>query len=392
MKTYTQKTPATKLPLKIKASTLALLGAVIGLIQPGSAAETPPGCGQAGKDRYQHTFNFGYHQAHLGDTVPFVVRFGMEADACQATNVNASLYLASGKAFDTLRSTTFVPGDIRTAPMPPFEQVPYEILITPELVGAGVSNASRGVQGVPGKVQALHCVTGEVMTEFLDAIRPSRSDFIDIVTPGIQVTVGCAYPPGRSSFEAALPVKFTGFVTNSGDIRLINVTISPDRPLLGGGLWGLNGLPLLQPLTIDPGQVVGFKGSYAPTAQETCAQSAGITVTVRGKDITMIECPRASVTNSMTARAAISPFGPAAILSAPTCTADHHFQFNVLGQPGLPYVVQAAETQNSTNWISIHTNTAPFIFVDPNPVSGPRRLFRVMSLPYPCTGGNPTAN
>ena len=243
MKTNLQKSPTVKLPLKIRASTLLLLGAVIGLIQAGNAAETPLGCGQLGKDRFQHILNFRFHQAHLGDTVPFYLSFGMEAAACQATNVTGGLYLAPGKAFDTLREATFVPGDIWTAPQPPFEQVPCEILITPELIGAGVNSAIWSVQGSPGKVQALHCVTGEVMTEFLDAIQTIRSDAISIVTADIEVKAQHAYPPGRSSFEVGQPVEFTGFVTNSGDIRLINVTIALNRPLLGGGLWGLNGLP-----------------------------------------------------------------------------------------------------------------------------------------------------
>jgi hypothetical protein len=225
-----------------------------------------------------------------------------------------------------------------------------------------------------------------------DAFGCVKSTSFAIVSPAIQVHEWCAYPPGKSRFEAAQNVDFTGFVTNSGDIRLINVTISHSRPLLGAGLIDSNGFPLTQPLTLDPGQTVIFKGSYAPASQEICAQSASSTVTVRGTDITGIGGPRASVTNSMTTDAAISPFGPPAILSTPTCTADHQFRFNVEGKPGMQYVVQAATHPNSMDWVSIQTNTAPFTFVDTTAALCPVRFYRVLSLKIPCSAANAAAN
>lgn len=384
MKMNTQKYHAGKSPLNLRTVILAMIGTTLPLIQPCAAAEFPPGCGANGSARFEHRFNFNHHQAHLGDTVPVYVTFGIAAGACQATNVNAAVYLAPGKAFDTLIDATFVPGIPVTSPRPPFEQVPYEILITPDLIGAGVSSPLGSVPGLPKMVRALHSLTGKVMTEFLDEFGTLAGDAVGIVTPGIQVQEWCAYPPGRSYFEADRPVEFTGLVTNTGDIRLTNVTISHSRTLLGFGLTDLNGFPLIQPLTLDPGQAVAFKGSYAPTSQEACAQSARCSVTVRGRDITIHDCPRASVTNTMTTRAAMSPFGPPAILSAPTSMADHSFRFNVEGRPGLQYVVEAAATPDSKTWVPIHTNTAPFTFVDPAAGLCPSQFFRVRSLGLPC--------
>src|ERR1043166_908089 len=82
-------------------------------------------------------------------------------------------------------------------------------------------------------------------------------------TPCIQVVKLCNYPPNSPTcFPAGANIDFTGYVTNCGNIRLTNVTVVDCRPLLGAGLLDTNGFPLIQPLTLNPGQAIGFRGSF----------------------------------------------------------------------------------------------------------------------------------
>jgi len=105
--------------------------------------------------------------------------------------------------------------------------------------------------------------------------------------PCIQVVKQCAYPTnGPTCFPAGTNIDFIGYVTNCGNIQLTNVTIVDCRPLLGAGLLDTNGLALIQPLALDPGQAIGFQGSFAPSLAETFAQAATNCITVRGTDIT----------------------------------------------------------------------------------------------------------
>lgn len=83
---------------------------------------------------------------------------------------------------------------------------------------------------------------------------------------------------------------------------MANVTVVNSRLLIRApfGLKGTNGLPLIQPLTLDLGQVVRFQGNFTPTAADIAAGSAASNMTVSGRDTTAIGGPNASVTNSIT--------------------------------------------------------------------------------------------
>jgi len=59
--------------------------------------------------------------------------------------------------------------------------------------------------------------------------------------------------------------------------------------------------------------------------------------------------------------------------------ANNQFQFTVSGTAGSNYVVQATTTLNPANWISLVTNTAPFVFIDTNQFS--QRYYRSLILP-----------
>jgi hypothetical protein len=67
-------------------------------------------------------------------------------------------------------------------------------------------------------------------------------------------------------------------------------------------------------------------------------------------------------------------------LSSPSLfSTNHQVRFNVTGIAGLKYAVQASS--NLVNWISLSTNTAPFLFTDPNPGNFGRRFYRSIYIP-----------
>ncbi len=75
--------------------------------------------------------------------------------------------------------------------------------------------------------------------------------------------------------------------------------------------------------------------------------------------------------------ASITTTNLAASLSAPV-NAGGQFSFTVSGVAGSKYVVQAST--NLTNWSSLATNIAPFVFVDPNAASYRQRFYRSFYL------------
>jgi DNA/RNA endonuclease G (NUC1) len=67
-----------------------------------------------------------------------------------------------------------------------------------------------------------------------------------------------------------------------------------------------------------------------------------------------------TVTQVLTNQPAIAPS-----LASVTMT-NHQFQFSITGTSGTNYVVQASTNLSSTNWISLITNAAPFVFTETN--------------------------
>jgi len=90
------------------------------------------------------------------------------------------------------------------------------------------------------------------------------------------------------------------------------------------------------------------------------------------------------VTNSsgsVTSLVATLTVGPAAKLEAPAFSMDSGLQFTVSGAFSHNYVVQANFDLTSTNWISLLTNAAPFVFTDPMPSDVSRRFYRALYAP-----------
>ena len=137
-------------------------------------------------------------------------------------------------------------------------------------------------------------------------------------------------------------------------------------------------MPLAQPLTLDPGQAVGFQGSFPPTAKEIAVGRAIGALTATARDTTTIGGPNAFVTHWALAACALCP-NP--VLASPAYTADNRFQFTVTGQAGANYVIQVSTNLSAANWLALLTNAAPFTFVESNALSYPARFYRAVFRP-----------
>jgi uncharacterized repeat protein (TIGR01451 family) len=111
-----------------------------------------------------------------------------------------------------------------------------------------------------------------------------------LTTPRISVTKLC--PPNIVSLGQ--PLVFTGTVSNSGNITLIDVIVVDNKPT--------NNTPVLGPITLSPGEWVNFTGSY-PVPINTCDTNIADTVTATGKDV----CTGSNVTANATAVCPIVP-------------------------------------------------------------------------------------
>jgi hypothetical protein len=69
----------------------------------------------------------------------------------------------------------------------------------------------------------------------------------------------------------------------------------------------------------------------------------------------------------------------AAMLDGYSYSSANGFQFQVAGVPGFNYAVQ--ESTNLIDWMSLITNTSPFIFVDTNAASFPQQFYRTIYVP-----------
>ena len=380
------KNPETK-SFNHLSQSAAIIGLIVGsLVLPVSlrAFEDPPGCSynlMGNGASYQIGVNFGQAQAHIGDCVRVIPNFGMLAGACRAINVTGSLYIATGKLTNFLNNATLDPGFPVVESHPPCEPGPYNVIITPALVGADVSSPRRTIPGQPKTVLAVEIVEGLALTgtppePFGGEV---HSTSLAIVTPALQVTLLPAYPIGRTCFPRGANVQCTGYVTNTGDIALTNVTVMDKRT--AGQLQLLNpanGLPLPVNATLEPGEYAMFASNFMPTPIENSGGSAASQITVTARDTTVIGGPNSWVTNSTSTTSIISP---AAILTDATVMTDRKFSFNVIGQAGVKYVVQETADLNAAVWVSLATNTASFNFVDEKAAQFPRRFYQVVSLP-----------
>ena len=339
-----------------------------GVASVAMADEFPPNCskvdGGAGATSASG-LNFSSHMAHLGDTVQVFPTLGMVGGACQAQHATGTVYVASGLLVAFLSDATLDPGfvyDCPTNSSPPCAVGPYNVTITPDLVGAAVVSPGGSIQGLPKQVRAIHWSfsdhvrTGDPEDSFVNF----ESASITVATPCIQVFKICRQT------NQAVPV--LGYVTNCGDISLTNVTavdseagplalLDPETEL------PLNAVNPYGPVSLPVGSSALFR--YAPTMQEICGGLATNIVMARGTDTSDIGGPRASVSNE--------DLSPCVIDFTSVIGVTARYQTNAI-RPGETLTIVGVVTNQSGGAV-----TNIFVYDDqPAPgtvVSGPITLF-----------------
>src|SRR6185503_5129737 len=162
MKNSTGKRCKSKFQNRLTALLSLLVVWVLALPARVAADEFPVGCSLAGGglgNTSQGGINFPLSQAHIGDTVQVVPSLGMVLNACQAINSTGSVWIATGRLPNFLVTVPLDPGPLISCPSDPLcRPGPYNILITPALVGAGVSSPHGSIPGVPKTVRAMENV------------------------------------------------------------------------------------------------------------------------------------------------------------------------------------------------------------------------------------------
>src|SRR5712671_5204354 len=132
--------------------------------------------------------NFNFARAHVGDTVQVFPALGMVDGACQALHATGSVYIASGLLVNFLNDVTLNPGLIYECPTnttPPCTVGPYNVTITPALVGAPVVSPGGSINGAPKTVRAVqYSVSNQVRTgDPEETLNKFDTASITIVTP-----------------------------------------------------------------------------------------------------------------------------------------------------------------------------------------------------------------
>lgn len=142
-------------------------------------------------------------------------------------------------------------------------------------------------------------------------------------------------------------------------------------------------------LSWDPSSdtnVAGFKIYYGTTSQNypnvvVAGNTNSVTITGLKAGTTYYFAATsynaAGTESALSNEASYAVPGIAATLTSAS-SANGQFSFTVTGTAGQQYVVQAST--DLVNWVSVQTNAAPFVFVDPDAASFNQRFYRTFTL------------
>jgi alpha-tubulin suppressor-like RCC1 family protein len=120
-----------------------------------------------------------------------------------------------------------------------------------------------------------------------------------------------------------------------------------------------------------------FNGTNLDGATNATLTLNSVTMNQAGEYSVTVTNTTGSVTSS---NAILSVYATAAAtLDGYSFSGDNGFQFQVAGVPGFNYAVQ--DSTNLIDWVSLLTNTAPFIFVDANATNFPQQFYRTLYVP-----------
>lgn len=79
--------------------------------------------------------------------------------------------------------------------------------------------------------------------------------------------------------------------------------------------------------------------------------------------------------------AALEILTKAATLAVPVWTTNKTFQLTVARETNFNYIIQVNTNLNTTNWVSVATNTAPFTYTDSTSTNAAQRFYRALYKP-----------
>ena len=172
-------------------------------------------------------------------------------------------------------------------------------------------------------------------------------------------------------------VVYTLGLTNYGVSTASNTIVSDNLPL-GATLVSSN--KSMGSVTRNGSQVLWNLGTLTNNA------GAQLTLTVQlntggslpNTAIATAETPDPNL-NDNTASAVVHAIVPAPAVLSGAGVSNGVFHLTVTGTPGINYTVQAST--NLVNWLSIYTNSSPFIFTDPYASNYPTRFYRTIGGP-----------
>jgi uncharacterized repeat protein (TIGR01451 family) len=218
---------------------------------------------------------------HVGDTIFYQLQLGVPGTACQASNVNAFIKFPDGTVVQFLSGATIFQGDTITCPGDPrcINTNLYRYTVRAQDIGSNfvlaVANPLNGVTNTcssataPNEVGVVLNAVGISLTDPAGKTYSSCNNLgATVLFGGLACTKSCVNAIGQNG-----QISFTGSVTNTGNSRLVNVSVSN----LVNGVSSL----ITNIAQLNPGQSVAFGGSYTPA--NPCVPTTDI-ITVRGTD------------------------------------------------------------------------------------------------------------
>jgi uncharacterized repeat protein (TIGR01451 family) len=193
------------------------------------------------------------------------------------------------------------------------QPIPGTLVLGPITLAPGAGTSFSGGYVVPPEacsiadsltVTGADASTGNPLTASTSATCAVTS------TPGIAVTETC--PPG--AVVAGTTVAFNGVVRNSGDITLNNVFVFSSQPT--------NSTPLLGPITLAPGAIAAFAGTYVAQTGTGMVTNQTITTNVLVTFTTNVVATVTTNRNAVVTTIPATPYQLGTIASVPKTFTD----------------------------------------------------------------------
>jgi hypothetical protein len=192
-----------------------------------------------------------------------------------------------------------------------------------------------------------------------DAAAVSNSVSVYVMSPGFKLSLGCV---SATNLEGALSFNLSGYVTNSGDETLTNISLMTDFPAPNSVLTNIDSLEIGVAVVFST-TITNTNNSYAEFVNEIRATAMG---------------SYSGVTLTDKAACLVKGYSPRPFL-IPKLGADGSMLLMENLTPGKIYILQTST--DLLNWSSIKTNTAlsdTIVFTDTNAPNVGSRFYRAV--------------